>query len=143
MASLHPHPNKQHQKSWKIRYALRLEGRSKRRDKYAATESAANRILTRAIALEEAAHRGLATAEEIDLWIRDGFLDRQQADILFSYYATLKEQSEVGNAPTDYEAIYDAYVERSIRRGAGGSTGQTHKSNRSRARKLVDRLAKD
>jgi integrase len=83
----------------------------------------------------------MASEPDIHGWIECGLLDDGLARRVFPDIAVLigNKKAALGG-PTDYDAIFEAYLERSIQISKGGATGRTHSSNKSRATRIISWL---
>ena len=144
MASILPHPNKKERTSWRVSYKFFDRGRRVRKSKYSKERHTAEFLCTKAGALELHSRSGYGSKEEIEEWIELGLLSEQEAICAFPRYADVFRQRDGSELnPTDFGRLLEAYKEYSLRNSRRGADSGTHKSNMTRARRVVKWLEQE
>ena len=127
--------------SYRVKYSIRVNRRKKTLQRYYKTKREADLRMLQATQLEEASSMQMASKSHIEEWMSANLLAESDAIDVFPAYAELILQRQLqGLELTDYDEIYDMYMESSIQRSKGGATGRTHTANRSRASRIRDWL---
>lgn len=122
---------------YRVRYSLRIPGKTTRRYRYASSRVQANALLRQLAFLEDAVTAGAAPVADVDEWIGRGWITREQALTSFRAYRAHGNQTE-SNAPVDFVALereYEGYaLEHSKARDA---TRKSHRNHMNLARQVL------
>jgi len=144
MASISPFPSRKNRKTWRITYTIYLDGRSKRKSKYAKAINTAKFIHAKASELEQASRTGYASEEDIEEWIKNKWITEKEAHDGFTYYSDLVERKRsLSPRITDYALLWEAYKDRSMRVSKDGPYAKTHSTNLGRGQKVIEWLRKE
>ena len=141
MASVHQFPQRN---NWRIGYYIRIDRKSIKKAKYAKTKADANLLKRKLERVEDGCKTALASKKDIDEWVQQGWLKKEEAEQIFiGYKETIARVEELVTESTDYDQILSAYEDYSADNSKGGVFKRTHKTNMGYARQVVAWLRAD
>ena len=100
MATLGYHTKR---KRWRVDYSLRLPDRTKRRTKYARTQDEGRHLQASLLALESACRSGMARTDDVEDWVRRGYIKVEEAgDVFTGYLDSLDRDQRARLSRTNY-----------------------------------------